>query len=129
MNPADDPLEAELAALTPRPRARARRRGVARRLGRTWWRPLLAGAVAAGLVLAWWFRPAPPPPSPPGPTPPAMALREEPPPPSLAFYRPALAGDSDSLDALLTEQAHRGGATAPPVTPVAIHRRGADLAP
>src|SRR5262245_3346323 len=110
MNEADDPLEAELAALRPRDVSPALRRRVAERLAdpppeklrRLWWLALAGGLAAAGLaaaVLFWWG-------SGPGVEPERFVQPQPEPPvedwrPPFPAYRLALVRSPEELDALL----------------------------
>ena len=111
MSDAPDPLEAELAALRPRPVSPGLRRRVADRLDarRRWaWGLAVAGVLAAAgavvLVAPWKKHPAPPvPPAVAPPVPPAPAEPDSPAPTVLTFHR-ALARSPEELDALLDRQ-------------------------
>ena len=118
MSDAPDPLEAELAALTPPAASPELRQRIAGRLAgpapvghrRAWWLALAGGLVVAGVtaVLVWpagrpTVGPGPEPVVIPQPAPPAVEV--ESPGPTLLVYRRALAGTPDDLDALLDEDA------------------------
>jgi hypothetical protein len=127
-----DPLEAELAALTPRAVSPNLRTGIASRLRgsrtRPWgWLVALAGLllVAAVVVISTPGRKEPLPPTSPLVPPPPAVTEPESPPPSVLTYQRALARSPAEFDALLDQQS----ATNPgPVATAGLARSAATLA-